>query len=91
MSREELSSRNVALLSFIAGAAVGALVVALTTPKTGSEVRGGLKALGRRAKYKLGEMGEQAGDAWADSKDQASATMADLQRGIKEVAHDLQS
>ena len=40
------------LLTFLAGAAVGAVVVALTTRKTGPELRGDLKDLARRAKRK---------------------------------------
>ena len=48
------------LWSFLAGAAVGALVVALTTPKSGPELRGDLKDLARRAKRKVGDLTDDA-------------------------------
>lgn len=48
------------LWSFLAGAAVGAIVVALTTPKSGPELRGDLKDLARRAKRKVGDLTEDA-------------------------------
>jgi len=38
------------MLVFLAGAAIGAVVVALTTPKTGPELRGEIKGLGNRVK-----------------------------------------
>ena len=47
---EERSLLGTSLLVFLAGAAVGAAVVALTTPKTGPELRGDLKGLGHRIK-----------------------------------------
>lgn len=47
---EERSLLGTSLLVFLAGAAVGAAVVALTTPKTGPELRGDLKGLGNRIK-----------------------------------------
>lgn len=48
------------LWSFLAGAAVGALAVALTTPKTGPELRGDLKDLARRARRKVGDLADEA-------------------------------
>ena len=45
MSEPKTSSYGPTLLTFLAGAAVGAVVVALTTPKTGPELRGNLKDL----------------------------------------------
>ena len=48
MSEERGSTGT--LLLFLAGAAVGAAVVALTTPKTGAELRGDFKGLGNRLK-----------------------------------------
>jgi gas vesicle protein len=88
-NQEGLSTRNAVLLSFVAGAALGALVVALTTPKSGPEVREDLKALGRRAKCKVDELGEKVGSVWAESKDRTGQAMADLKRGIHEAAEDL--
>lgn len=41
------------LLFFLAGAAVGATLVALTTPKTGPELRGDIKELGQRVKSRF--------------------------------------
>jgi gas vesicle protein len=51
MSQEPASpSVSTLLLTFLVGAAAGAVAVALTTPKTGPQLRGGLKHFGRRAK-----------------------------------------
>ncbi|WP_243322227.1 MULTISPECIES: YtxH domain-containing protein [Geothrix] len=38
------------LLFFLAGAAVGATIAVLTTPKTGPELRGDIKGLGQRVR-----------------------------------------
>ncbi|MBI3132204.1 MAG: YtxH domain-containing protein [Acidobacteria bacterium] len=46
-------------LTFLAGAAVGAVVLALTTPKTGKELRGDIKNFGNR----LGEKARELVDA----------------------------
>jgi len=46
--REESGMFGTSLLVFLAGAAVGAAVAALTTPKTGPELRGDIKGLGNK-------------------------------------------
>ena len=53
--------RNIgsSLLIFLAGAAVGAAVVALTTPKTGPELRGDLKDMGGRLKDQVSRLKEK--------------------------------
>lgn len=53
--------RNIgsSLLIFLAGAAVGAAVVALTTPKTGPELRGDLKDMGGRLKDQVTRLKEK--------------------------------
>jgi gas vesicle protein len=53
---EERGSIGTSLLIFLAGAAVGAAVVALTTPKTGPEVRADLKDLGSRVKDRFARL-----------------------------------
>jgi gas vesicle protein len=52
------------LLLFLAGAAVGAAVVALTTPKTGPELRADLKGVGEKIRERIGRerCGVQASD-----------------------------
>lgn len=61
---EEHGSIGTSLLIFLAGAAVGAAVVALTTPKSGPELRADLKDLGNRVKDRVARLrkpeGEQA-------------------------------
>jgi gas vesicle protein len=47
------------LLFFLAGAAIGATIVALTTPKTGPELRGDLKGLGNRVKDRISHLRSQ--------------------------------
>ena len=56
---EEKGSIGTSLLVFLAGAAVGATVIALTTPKTGSELRGDIKELGNRVKDRFSRLKTQ--------------------------------
>jgi gas vesicle protein len=50
MNPETSSSRTNTLIAFFAGAAVGAVIVALTTPKRGAELRKDIADLGVGAK-----------------------------------------
>jgi gas vesicle protein len=54
---EERGALGTNLLLFLLGAAAGAIVVALTTPKRGPELRADLKDLARRLKHKAHEAG----------------------------------
>jgi len=56
---EERGSIGTSLLLFLAGAAVGAAVVALTTPKTGPELRGDLKGFGNKIKDRFSRLREE--------------------------------
>jgi gas vesicle protein len=89
MSQENTSNIGPMLLTFLAGAAVGAVVVALTTPKSGPELRGDLKDIACRAKRKAGDLIDDAGEAWGDMKDRAGLAATDLKRGIANAASDL--
>lgn len=90
MSQENTSSSvGPTLLTFLAGAAAGALLVALTTPKTGPELRGDLKALARRAKRKAGDLAEDASEVWDDMKGRTALAAGDLKRGVTDAAKDL--
>jgi gas vesicle protein len=53
---EDRGSIGTSLLIFLAGAAVGATIVALTTPKTGPELRGDLKGLGNKVKDRISRL-----------------------------------
>lgn len=90
MSQENTSSSmGTVLLTFLAGAAVGAVVVALTTPKSGPVLRGDLKALARRAKRKAGALADDASEAWDSLKERTALAASDLQRGVSDAANDL--
>lgn len=91
MSQETNSSMGPMLLTFLAGAAVGAVVVALTTPKTGNELRGDLKDIAHRAKRKAGDLAGDACGAWDGMKERTALAAADLKRGMSEAADDLRS
>jgi gas vesicle protein len=77
------------LLTFAAGAALGAVVVALTTPKSGPELRGNLKDLARRTKQRAGDLAEDAGLAWNGMKERTVLAASDLKRGMNDAADDL--
>jgi gas vesicle protein len=62
MNQENTSSVNTSLLCFLAGAIAGAVVVALTTPKKGADLRGDISDLGRRAKRRAGDLAQQLKD-----------------------------
>jgi len=88
-NEQKMSSATIALLSFIGGAVIGAVAVALTTPKTGRQVRRDLKALGLRAKDHMDEMSDQIGDVWTESRERTGQSVADLRRGAQEAAADI--
>lgn len=90
MSQENTNSSSVGpmLLTFLAGAAVGAVVVALTTPKTGPELRGNLKDIADRAKRKAGALAEDASGAWADLKERTGLAADDLKLGLSDAMND---
>ncbi len=89
MSQETTSSRNTTLLAFFAGAAIGAVVVALTTPKKGSELREDLVKLGNRVNGKIGEYAHQSSAAWQDVKTGAAMAREDMKQGFSAAARDL--
>jgi gas vesicle protein len=89
MSEPKTSNVLPTLLTFLAGAAVGAVVVALTTPKTGPELRGNLKDLSLRAKRKACDLADDASDSWDDLKGRSVAAAGDLRRGVADAGNDL--
>ncbi len=89
MNEQKPSSIGPMLITFLAGAAVGAVVVALTTPKSGPELRGDLKDLTWRARRRAGELAEDASDTWDDLKVRTARAAADLKRGMADAANDL--
>jgi gas vesicle protein len=89
MSEPRTSTYGTTLLTFLAGAAVGAVVVALTTPKTGPELRGDLKDLTGQAKRRAGQMMDDACGSWDDLKGRTGLAAADLKRGVTDAANDL--
>lgn len=54
MSRETSYAIGPTLLTILAGAAVGAVIMAFTTPKTGPELRGDINKLTRRLRRSVG-------------------------------------
>jgi gas vesicle protein len=64
MREQDGGSIGTSLMLFVAGAAIGGLLVALNTPKTGPELREDIQSLGRRARNKAEGLAEDAGEAW---------------------------
>ena len=71
MSGNSGSSIGESLMLFVAGAAIGGLLVALNTPRTGPELREDLKALGRKARNRAEDLAEDAEGAWDKLKGRA--------------------
>ena len=88
MNQEDNSPGSM-LLTFLAGATVGAVVVALTTPKSGPQLRGDLRNLAHHAKDKAGTMATDAGEAWDVLKARTTLAAGDLKRGMTDAASDL--
>jgi len=86
MHETTASSLGESLMLFLAGAAIGGLLVALSTPKTGPELREDLKGMGRRAKRQAENLAEDAEGAWEKLKGQAGAEGSALKRGLQEAA-----
>jgi len=91
MSQETTTSSSAVpmMLTFLAGATAGAILVALTTPKTGPELRGDIKDLARRAKREAGNLADAAGMAWDGMRDRTALAASDLKRGMTDAANDL--
>ena len=90
MTQEPTSSPlSTLLLTFLAGAAAGAVVVALTTRKTGPQLRGDLKDLALRAKLKMGAIRQDASDACDTMGARTALAANDLKRGLTDAANDL--
>jgi gas vesicle protein len=56
---DDRGNLGTSLLIFLAGAAVGAAVVALTTPKTGAELRNDLREAGGKIKDQVTRLKEK--------------------------------
>ncbi len=83
MNKEDTSSSFAPmLLAFIAGVAVGAVVTALATPKSGPEVRGDLKDAAARARRKAADLAKNASAVLDDLKERSRLAAADLKRGV---------
>ena len=73
------------LLTFLAGAALGAVVMALTTPKTGPQLRRDLRSLANRARRRAGDMADDLGESWDDLKESVGLAVEE-QKQVKPAA-----
>lgn len=89
MNQESSPSLGPSLLIFLAGAAIGAVVVALVTPKSGHGMRMEMKRLACRAKRSASDLANDADDAWSEVKDRSSLAAHDLKRGVTDAVDDL--
>ena len=91
MNQETPNTYVPMLLTFLAGAALGAVVVALTTPKSGPALRNDLKGMANRAKFKACDLADEASEAWDGLKDRTAMAATDLKRGFNDAANDLRA
>lgn len=89
MNQEDSSpSIGPMLVTFMAGAAIGAVIVALVTPKSGPEMRGDLKDAADLAKRKAADLTRNAASVVDDLKARGRLAAVDIRRGITEsVTH----
>jgi len=69
------------LLTFLAGAAIGAVVMALTTPKSGPQLRRDMRSLAHRVKRRAEDVAEDLGESWDDLKECAGLTAEEQKQG----------
>jgi gas vesicle protein len=86
MREDNGSSIGEALMLFVAGAAIGGLLVALNTPKTGPELREDLKGMGRRARNRAEGLAEDAGEAWDKLKGKAGEAGGAVKEEMTDIA-----
>jgi gas vesicle protein len=84
MTESSNQSIGSAMLMFAAGVAIGGLLVALNTPKTGPELREDLRRMGRRARDRAEDLGEEAERGWERVKGRAGGAAEAAGREIKE-------
>ena len=77
------------MLTFLAGATLGAVVVALATPRSGPELRADLKSMARRSKRRADDLVGGVGAAWDEMKTRTAQAAADLKSGVSASVDDL--
>jgi gas vesicle protein len=88
MNEETRNTGSSMLVPLLLGAVAGAVLVALTTPKSGPELRSDIKGLGRRVKGGIGNRVKAVQEAWAHVRDGSEFAMADLNGSRNEGATD---
>lgn len=85
MRQENDASFGSSLVLFLAGAAVGAVVVALVTPRSGPELREDITAFGRRNVQRAEHLAQGARDTWDKVRGRAAKAAEDVGRGMAEA------
>ena len=68
-NENSISGTASTVLAFLAGAAAGAVLAALTLPRSGPELREEIAHLGSRVRRKAGHMADRAVEAGEDARD----------------------
>jgi gas vesicle protein len=96
MRQDDEATLGSTLMIFLAGAAVGAVVAALVTPRSGTEVRGDLGELGRRTRRRAEDLAQGARDTWHKVRGRAARAagevgrdLADAGRNVAEAINDI--
>jgi len=87
MSESNGGSMGESLMLFLAGAAIGGLLVALNTPKTGPEFREDLQSMGRKARKKAEDLAGDAEGAWDRLKGKAGEAGAAAKEDIRAMGN----
>ena len=89
MQEQSNNSTANTLLAFLAGAAIGGLVVALTTPKSGDDLRSDLKELGNRMKGKAEDTFEKVGSTFQEARQRVGKAASEVKGDLQEAGQDL--
>jgi gas vesicle protein len=89
MQESNGGSMGGSLTLFLAGAAIGGLLVALNTPKTGPELRDDLRLLGRRAKKGAQDLAGDAQEGWERVRGKAGEAGQEVAEEARSKAKEL--
>jgi gas vesicle protein len=89
MREDNETTLGSSLVIFLAGAAGGAVVAALVTPRSGPELRGDLGDLGRRTRRHAEDLAHGAREAWHKVRGSAAKTAEDVSRKVADAGRDV--
>jgi gas vesicle protein len=89
MRQDNETTLGSSLVLFLAGAAVGAVVAALVTPRSGPELREDLNDLGRRTFKRAEDLAQDARKTWDKVRGRAVEVAGNVGRDVAEAGRNV--